>query len=367
MNHFKPDITQMVSPFLLLYIIHATQIGEGILSFERQIAGIAGYDAWISIILTGLLTTIVIVIIWKIIGDQQTDIIGIHQYVFGNILGKVCSFVFGIYLLIISILVLISYIEIIQIWFFPDMSIYFFLFILFVLLLYVCLGGFRTVTGFAFFSIFVTAFLAIFKYKAFVDGHFNNLLPVFNTPIKDIILAIEPMAFCFLGIELILIYAPFIHRFHSGLKWAISGNIVTTLVYFISAVAIFMYYNEQQLQFISWPTVQLWKVINYPFIERFEYVGVSLHLIAIVASSCLYFWASIQCFHRLTNISFRKIAIFFSLIGVSGLLFIHNFLIIEKITTIISRVGIGLLFVYIPLLYVCHKIATGVKKKHASK
>ncbi len=367
MNHFKPDITQMISPFLLLFIIHATQIGEGILSFERQIASIAGYDSWISIILTGVLTTFIVVIIWKIVGEEQTDFMAIHQYIFGNILGRLLTFLFSLYLFAVSMIVLVSYIEIIQIWFFPEMSIHFFMFILLMLVLYISLGGFRIVAGFAFFSVFVTGFLAIFKYKAFTDGHFNNLLPVFNTPPKDIILAMEPMSFSLLGIELILIYAPFIHRFQSGLKWAVSSNIFTTFVYFFSAIAIFMYYNEQQIQTISWPTLQLWKVINFPIIERFEYVGISLHLIAIIATSCLYFWASMQCFYRLTSFSFRKISIFCALIGISSVHFIHNFLIIEKITLTLSRIGMILLFVYFPLLYVCHKIASGVKKKHANK
>ncbi len=357
----------MVSPFLLLYIVHATQIGEGILSFERHIARIAGYDAWISIILTGVLTTFVVVIIWRIVGEEQADFMTIHQFIFGNLFGKLLTFIFSLYLFAISMTVLVSYIEIIQIWFFPDMSIYFFMFILVMLILYISLGGFRIVVGFAFFSVFVTGFLAIFKYKAFTDGHFNNLLPVFNTPPKDIILAMEPMSFSLLGIELILIYAPFIHRFQSGLKWAVSSNIFTTIVYFFSAIAIFMYYNEQHIQFISWPTLQLWKVINFPIIERFEYVGISLHMIAIIATSCLYFWASMQCFHRITTFTFRKISIFCALIGISSIFFIHNFLIIEKITLTLSRVGMVLLFGYIPLLYVCHKIASGVKKKHANK
>ncbi|MGN8645327.1 GerAB/ArcD/ProY family transporter [Gracilibacillus sp. HCP3S3_G5_1] len=355
----------MLSPFLLFFIIHATQLGEGILSFERDIANIAGYDSWISIIITGILTTIVIVMIWRIIGNQQLDLMDIHQYLFGNIIGKVLTFIFGLYLLIVSIIVLISYIEIIQIWFFPDMSIKVFLSFLLILILYVSLGGFRIVAGFAFFSFFITSFLALFKFGGVIDGHFSNLLPLFNTPMKDIVMAVEPMSFGFLGIELILIYAPFIHRFPSGLKWAVSGNIYTTLVYFISAIIIFMYYNEQQLQLISWPTLHLWKVINMPIIERFEYIGISMHLFAIIATSCLYFWASIQCFNRLTAISFRKTSIFCSLLAIVCIYLINNFLVIETISTTISRVGFGLLFGYIPLIFIIQKIVVGVKNKHA--
>ncbi|UOQ48186.1 spore germination protein [Gracilibacillus caseinilyticus] len=365
MKDFKPDITQMVSPFLLIFIIHATQLGEGILSFERQIAEVAGYDSWMSIPITAVLTSIVIVMIWKIIGDESVDLIDIHQTTFGKIIGNILSFTFCVYFLAISIIVIRSYIEIIQIWFFPDISITLFLIVLFLLFLYICLGGFRIVVGFAFFSIFVTAFLAIFKYQAFIDGHFTNLLPVFIHPLTDILKAVEPMSFSFLGIELILIYAPFIHRFQSGLKWALSGNLLTSFVYLFSAIAIFMYYNELQIQYVSWPTLHLWKVISIAFIERFEFIGISLHFIAIIATCAIYFWAGVQCFHRLTNLSFSGIGIAATILGISSVFYIKNFLIIEKATTLISKVGVYLMFVYIPLLFIIHKIVAGVRKKYA--
>ncbi|MDX8044709.1 GerAB/ArcD/ProY family transporter [Gracilibacillus sp. S3-1-1] len=365
MNLHKPDITQIVSPFLLFFIINATQIGEGLLSFEREIADIAGYDAWITTIISGLLTTVVIVIIWKIITDEQTDWITIHHSIFGKIIGNCLTILFGLYALLVSIIVLISYIEIIQIWFFPDMSIVLFLSLLFILVLYICLGGFRIVVGFAFFSFFITSFLAVFKYKGFVDGNFSNIFPLFNTPIQDIIRALEPMSFSFLGIELILIYAPFIKRFKSGLKWAIGGNLLSSFTYLMSAIIIFMYYNEQQIQTISWPTLQLMKVINLPIVERFEYLGISLHFIAIIATSCLYFWSSIQCFQRITPFKLRTIGIIFALIGVFSVYFINNFLIIDLVSHLISRIGLIVLFAYIPLLFIIKKVIEGVKSKNA--
>ncbi|GAE92835.1 spore germination protein [Gracilibacillus boraciitolerans JCM 21714] len=360
----KPDITQMVSPFLLVFILHASQIGEGILSFERQISKVAGYDSWISVLLTGLATTIIVILIWRIVSDNN-DLIDVHSEVFGKVIGKSISFLFGLYFFSVAITVLRSYIEIIQIWLFRDLDVTLFLIILYLLILYIVLGGFRIVVGFAFFSVFITLFLAIFNYAAFSNGYIDNLLPILNSKWINIIKGIEPMTFGFLGIELILIYAPFIHRFKTGLKWAVIGNGLTTIFYLFSTLAMFVYYNIEQLQKITWPALQLWKVIDFPFVERFEFIGISLHFIAIIASSNLYFWAGTQCLHRISNISFKKIAILFSLIGVFSVFYINSFLMIEKLTTFISKFGVYLLFGYIPLLFILRTIVQGgVKNKH---
>lgn len=43
----------LVSPFLVLFLIHGMQYGVGVLSFQRDIAKFVGHDAWISILLSG--------------------------------------------------------------------------------------------------------------------------------------------------------------------------------------------------------------------------------------------------------------------------------------------------------------------------
>ncbi|ENH96806.1 GerB family spore germination protein [Gracilibacillus halophilus YIM-C55.5] len=363
-QHQKPDITQMVSPFLLLYILHATQVGEGILSFERKIAKLAGYDAWMSIILTGILTTIVIWLIWQIIRNNEEDIIDVHHQLFGKWIGNLCSILLASYFFIVAVSILRSYIEVFQIWFFPDLSIWFFTLVIYILMLYIILGGFRVVVGFAFFSVFITFFLAIFKYAAFTNGYMENLFPMMNTEISNIIRAVEPMMFSFLGIELILLYAPFIKNFQRSKKWAIWGNIITTLVYFISCISIFVYFNETQIQKIAWPTLHLWKIIDYPFIQRFEYLGISLHFFSIIATSCMYFWSTVQTWHRMTNHSFRNIAFILATFGMGSIFLIDNFIIIERSITVMSKIGVIVMVIYIPLLFVWRLIISGVKRSN---
>ena len=44
----------LISPFLIMFIIHSNQVGVGILGFPRYIAAYAGNDAWIVVIITGV-------------------------------------------------------------------------------------------------------------------------------------------------------------------------------------------------------------------------------------------------------------------------------------------------------------------------
>ncbi|MBG9578716.1 hypothetical protein ABE42_05645, partial [Bacillus thuringiensis] len=53
----------LVSSFFAFFLINTMQIGVGALSFQREIAQHAGHDAWIIVILTGVIGH---VLIWMI-------------------------------------------------------------------------------------------------------------------------------------------------------------------------------------------------------------------------------------------------------------------------------------------------------------
>ena len=52
--------TNIVSPYFAFLLLHSTSIGVGVLGYQRIIAQYAGYDAWISLIVAGVLTHIVL-------------------------------------------------------------------------------------------------------------------------------------------------------------------------------------------------------------------------------------------------------------------------------------------------------------------
>src|SRR3954469_3851102 len=66
MNANVPE-SRKISPFLVFFLITSMQFGVGILGFQRFIAKSAGYDAWMSIILAGLMIHIILWMMLKML------------------------------------------------------------------------------------------------------------------------------------------------------------------------------------------------------------------------------------------------------------------------------------------------------------
>ena len=82
-----------VSPYFVFLLLHSLQIGVGVLGYQRIIAQYAGYDAWISLIVAGIATHIVLFCMLKML-EKDNDLINIHMTCFGKWLGtffSVCS------------------------------------------------------------------------------------------------------------------------------------------------------------------------------------------------------------------------------------------------------------------------------------
>ena len=72
--------------------------------FQRIIAKAAGYDAWISIILSGLVIHIILWMMLKMLKIAGGDIITIHTFVLGEKIGKFISSFFILYFSLYTIL-----------------------------------------------------------------------------------------------------------------------------------------------------------------------------------------------------------------------------------------------------------------------
>ncbi|WP_054754214.1 GerAB/ArcD/ProY family transporter [Piscibacillus salipiscarius] len=56
-----------VSPYLAIFLISSIQIGVGVLGFQSYIVGYLKNDSWMAVIIAGILISILIFIIYKIL------------------------------------------------------------------------------------------------------------------------------------------------------------------------------------------------------------------------------------------------------------------------------------------------------------
>ncbi|EIJ80639.1 spore germination protein [Bacillus methanolicus PB1] len=339
------------------------QVGIGILGYQRYIAKGAGYDAWISVLITGLSLHVILWMIYKICETVNGDLVSAHTFVFGNVLGKALSSLSILYYCAYAIAIVRSYVEIIQVWMFHDMSTFWFSLAIMLLVVYIVFGGFRTVVGIAFFSIVLPSYLIFTFVFAFKYSNFQNLLPIFDHSLKEFAVSAKNMSLSYLGFEVVLFCFPFIKEPEKSKKWAHLGVLVTTLLYTGLTVLTFAYFSEETLKRTIWPTLQMWRISELPFVERLEYIGIANWLLIILPNICLSVWIASRIIKQVVNLKQKISVLLIASLCIIIPVFFQKREEIMLLDRYISEMGFWLTYVYIPFLFTSVLIAKKVKGK----
>ncbi|QQZ10461.1 GerAB/ArcD/ProY family transporter [Heyndrickxia vini] len=352
-----------ISPSLVFFAISSVQIGVGALGFQRIIAKTAGYDAWISVIIAGLATNMILWFMYKIVELGKEDLGENHRYVYGKWIGGIFNTLFIFYFTTFIIIVLRTYIEIVQVWMFNDLNVFLFAMFFITLCIYIVRGGFRTVVGIAFFGVVVPSYLIILFGFTIPYSNFRHFLPILDHSAKDLIKASYQMSLTYMGYESFIIYYPFIKDKQKSKKWAHLALLSSTGLYLYTALISFGYYSEEQIQKYVWATLTTWKIVHLPVVERFEYVGIANWCLIILPNACLALW----CATRLIKQTYRipqRIGVY--VVGAIALFIIPIFKSREQINLInnlLGSLGFVINFIYIPFLFICVWIVKKVKNK----
>ncbi|PHD56288.1 GerAB/ArcD/ProY family transporter [Bacillus wiedmannii] len=347
--------TKTVSPYFAFVLLHSLQIGIGILGYQRVILKNAGYDAWISLIIAGIATHIVLFCMLKML-EKDGDLISIHTTSFGKWIGSIFSVIFTLYCLLFCLTVLRTYMEVIQVWIFPTIKLWKLTLMFLLVTYYTIKGGFRSVTGICFWGVVLPIFVVFFLIYPMKYAHFRNILPIFTHSPFDMLISAKHSALEFLGFETILIFYPFIEKGKSLKRWAHAGIAFSTLIYVVLAIVSFMYYSEGQLNHTIWPTLTMLKIIKVPFIQRFEYIIIFVWFLIILPNLCLTIWSSCQTMKRSFHIPFTFTLPFFIFMVFTASLFFTNRESINTLNTVLSKAGLYIVYAYIPILFLFHSV-----------
>jgi spore germination protein (amino acid permease) len=341
----------LVSAFFTFFLVHGSQTGVGVLKFQKIISKDAQQDAWISLLISGVLIHVVIWMIYKILDDKHNELTVVHQYFFGKIIGNVLNLVVLVYFFLSSLTVFRTYIEVIQVWVYPTLKTWQLSILLSLIIYYIVSGGFRVLTGFSFWGVVLPSFLFLLIYFPLQHAKWEYLLPIFNHSSKEILYSMKASTILFLGFEWILLYYPFIKDVKKSQKWAHYGNMYTILLYLIVTIISFVYFNQQVLQHLPWATLMMVKIVMLPFIERFEYFFIFIWLLVIIPPVCLSIWACTRILKNISTIPPIRSLVFFLIIMSSSSILIKDWITVNKLAFITSEVGFYFIFGYIPLLF----------------
>lgn len=357
MQQNRINETHQVSPVNAFFIVTGSQIVVNILKFQSVVTEDAEQDAWISVLLMGLGTLLVMWCILRLLNNEQNygqpDLFSIHKRFFGSWIGNLLNLAIILYEALGAILYLRAYIEILNVWLFPRLSPLGFAAIFSLLIWTVVIGGFRTITGTFFLNFIYLLPLYFINTFIFSDAHFSNLLPIADHSLADLSNSLIKASSCFLGFESILFYYPFIKRPKLAVKWCYFGLLNTTYTYLLLTIQGLVYFNIGELRTLVWPVLTFWKSIHFPLVDRFEYIGIIYWLTVLIPNVSLGAWIVSRGVKQIAPVIKQKYALVaFLLILTAVCAIIQSRPQIEWINALISHIGFYLVFVYIPFLLI---------------
>jgi spore germination protein (amino acid permease) len=359
-----------VSAFFTFFLIHSSQTGVGILNFQNQVIKGAEQDAWISLIITGVITHIILYIIFKLLDEENNDLVAAHHYCFGKTMGNILSVLAMIYFWLASLTVLRAYIEVIQIWVYPTIKTWQLCFVFGLTFYYLIKSGFRTLTGFSFWGVVLPSFLFFLIYFPMKHTNYIYLLPAFSHSLSELFLSSKAYSLLFLGFEWIVMYYPFIRRNSNSKnisKWAYFGNLYTIIVYLIVTLISFLYFNQEVLQHLPWATLMMVKIVHFSFLERFEYAFIFIWLLVVISPICISLWACTRIIKRAFSISPKTSLKLLLLAEMIAAISLQEFKSIDHLINLTSNIGIGFVYVYLPLLLIIKLIKNNFIKNRLNK
>nr|WP_240390624.1 GerAB/ArcD/ProY family transporter [Bacillus sp. Y1] len=195
---------------------------------------------------------------------------------------------------------------------------------------------------------------------------FENLLPIFNHSVLEIIKSTKQISLSVLGFETLLFYYPFFKDPKKSQKWAHLGSASTIFVYLAVMIVSIAYFSEEQLNRNIWGTLTMLKIVQLPFVERIEYVAISSWLFVILPNLCLAMWSASRGAKRVFKKKQRTLLVVLLLIVCAGSSVLKTREQIDMISNFTAEIGFYLIFGYIPFLFLFSTIFYRMKGRKSA-
>ncbi|MEL3971737.1 GerAB/ArcD/ProY family transporter [Rossellomorea oryzaecorticis] len=359
-----PEQHHLVNAFLVMFIIHSAQLGVGVQGFQRIIYMEAKHDAWMSVLLSGGIASIIGFIMVKTLQSYESaDLYGIQRDVYGKWIGTFLNLVYVSYCLGAFLVIIRNYIEVLQAWVFPEVPTWFLALTLMLLVLYGALGGFRIIVGVSFFSVFLALWLLGLLSYPLQYINWQNIMPMFEANTMDILKGTYAMTFTVIGFELMYSYYPYIKEKQKTTRYMQIGLAYTTFLYLAVMLVSLGYFSGGQLERTIWATLSLFKIVRLPFIERFEYVAITFWMLIILPNLMLYIWSASRGVTRIFQWKEKTFIWIFSIFLFAAIQFFVTREQINALSDLFGKVSFYVVYCYPIVLYIFVLIKKKVVRK----
>lgn len=277
-------------------IVVSTIIGVGILTLPNTIALAMGNDGWIAIILGGLFVIPFLIIINKIFElYPDKDFFQIGREVLGKWIFNIFLIVYLWNFILFSALITRSLAEVIKAFLLLTTPTELIIVTFIIATSYIARLNIQII-GRASYHIYpiIIMFMIFLTLVTITGVDFTNMLPVFQSNVKQLPKGIGITFFSYAGFEILLFVLPFAEEKGKTLKSSLIGISLVILIYTVIFVISLSQYGLNHLQRQTFPTLSLIKEVDLPglFIENLDGVVMSAWVIIVFGTLAPYYYAA---------------------------------------------------------------------------
>lgn len=281
---------QQITSNQLMLFISSLQIGIGSFILPNAVTKKSGHDAWLAVLLTGILCNFIIILILALLKRYRNkNIYSITKLLYGKFLGTLFNILILFYLFFSSSLYLRIFTNMIKtssLKVTPSIIISAFVMIP---TLYLTYAGLKFVERYSIFILLTIFFSILFFTLLLGNIRITFLMPFGECGIKGLLGGIWKCLFVFLGYEIILFVYPNIIDKEKSLKRSIEANIISCIFFLIVILILTSYLGENMVKRSVYPLIELSRSYNAPVFERIDLFFISIWFPTIAMSVRGYF------------------------------------------------------------------------------
>ncbi len=266
-------------------LVVTTIIGVGVLSLPSNLSNMVGLDAWIPIVLSGVIMVGMIIIIVKIFQySSGMDIFEISRTALGPIFSVIYQIILLIYMIVLMAYVSRTLGEVIKAFLLEQTPIEVIIFVFILVTSYIarCEIDVMGRMGYFIYPI-ILGFIIFLIVVTLPNADFTNLLPMFQSDIKSLPGGLMTSVISFAGFEILLFAIPYAEDKDRVLKSSLSAIGLVTLIYLVIFITSAAQFGIDQLNRLPWVTLSLVKQVDLPglFLENLDGIVTTLWVLVV--------------------------------------------------------------------------------------
>jgi spore germination protein (amino acid permease) len=276
-------------------VIYKTQVGIGVLTLPHDLYVVGGIDGWISILIGWFLSILSSYFVLKALQKHPDEsLFDILPKYFGKWIGRMILIGWLIYTLFAATVLFMYTVHIAKVWILPNTS-PLILGLLFLIPIYqITTNGLPMISRYAELTFLITIWMVPVLLYSMQNGLWINLLPVARDGWAPILKAVPLTSLSFMGFEIAYILYPHLKKKKDAFKGVVIANSMSALIFLTVSILSYIRLSEPELKLSIWPTLDLLKLIRFPFLERLEIIFNSAYIIILFMSVIPYLYMALD-------------------------------------------------------------------------